>query len=162
MGRFFPASLTGWGVISMTGLVLLLAGHGIRVTAFLTAGSNFSHIIETVGSGVRSEHKLVTHGIYGYAPRQLSPQLLRCLAWLSMPQAMPRDTPNSYLVHAHCCGTPDSHLRHPAYFGWFWWSIGTQMLLCNPVCIVVYAAASWRFFSQRIPFEEVCRSSVTW
>lgn len=44
--------------------------------------------------------------------------------------------------------------RHPSYVGWFWWSIGTQVLLKNPVCIVVYAVAAWRFFAARIPYEE--------
>lgn len=45
-------------------------------------------------------------------------------------------------------------LRHPAYTGWFWWSIGTQILLANPVCLVGYAWASWAFFNDRIPYEE--------
>jgi len=47
-----------------------------------------------------------------------------------------------------------AYLRHPSYFGWFYWSIGTQILLCNPICVVCYAYASWSFFSARIPFEE--------
>jgi len=47
-----------------------------------------------------------------------------------------------------------SILRHPAYFGWFYWSIGTQVFLCNPFCCVFYAYASWSFFSTRIPYEE--------
>lgn len=47
-----------------------------------------------------------------------------------------------------------SVVRHPSYFGWFWWSIGTQVLLGNPVCALAYAAASWKFFAERIPFEE--------
>ena len=47
-----------------------------------------------------------------------------------------------------------SKLRHPAYFGWFYWTIGTQLLLCNPLCTIMYAYVSWRFFSKRIPFEE--------
>ena len=34
-----------------------------------------------------------------------------------------------------------TYLRHPSYCGWFWWSIGTQVLLCNPLCIVAYAVA---------------------
>mmetsp|Transcript_43485 Transcript_43485/g.69576 ORF Transcript_43485/g.69576 Transcript_43485/m.69576 type:complete len:281 (+) Transcript_43485:136-978(+) len=44
--------------------------------------------------------------------------------------------------------------RHPSYFGWFWWSIGTQLLLCNPICTVGFAAAAYKFFSDRIPVEE--------
>ena len=45
-------------------------------------------------------------------------------------------------------------LRHPSYFGWFWWSIGTQVLLANPLCTVAYAFAAWDFFRRRIPYEE--------
>ncbi len=45
-------------------------------------------------------------------------------------------------------------LRHPSYTGWFYWSIGTQLLLGNFFCSVAYAMASWRFFAARVPFEE--------
>lgn len=44
--------------------------------------------------------------------------------------------------------------RHPSYVGWFYWSIGTQLLLCNPICAVAYMAASWMFFRERIICEE--------
>ena len=47
-----------------------------------------------------------------------------------------------------------AHLRHPAYFGFFWWSVGTQILLCNPICVIGYAGATWHFFYDRIPHEE--------
>eukprot|EP00927_Polykrikos_kofoidii_P066643 TRINITY_DN62203_c0_g1_i1.p1 TRINITY_DN62203_c0_g1~~TRINITY_DN62203_c0_g1_i1.p1 ORF type:complete len:265 (+),score=14.87 TRINITY_DN62203_c0_g1_i1:63-857(+) len=46
------------------------------------------------------------------------------------------------------------YLRHPAYFGWFYWSIGGQLMLGNPVCTVMFALASHTFFSDRIPTEE--------
>ena len=45
-------------------------------------------------------------------------------------------------------------LRHPSYCGWFWWAIGTQMLLANPLCVIGYAVAAWRFFDDRIQYEE--------
>ncbi|XP_013880182.1 protein-S-isoprenylcysteine O-methyltransferase isoform X2 [Austrofundulus limnaeus] len=45
--------------------------------------------------------------------------------------------------------------RHPSYVGWFYWSIGTQIMLCNPVCILGYTVASWRFFRERIEEEEL-------
>lgn len=45
-------------------------------------------------------------------------------------------------------------LRHPSYFGFFYWSVGTQLLLGNPLSTVAYAAASWAFFADRIPYEE--------
>ena len=44
--------------------------------------------------------------------------------------------------------------RHPSYVGFFYWSIGTQVLLGNPFCAVAYAIASWSFFNKRIPNEE--------
>ena len=44
--------------------------------------------------------------------------------------------------------------RHPSYVGWFYWSIGTQLILCNPVCAVLYAIAAWLFFKDRIEDEE--------
>lgn len=47
-----------------------------------------------------------------------------------------------------------SIFRHPAYFGWFWWAVGTQVVLMNPICMCGYAYASWDFFKKRITFEE--------
>lgn len=47
-----------------------------------------------------------------------------------------------------------SFVRHPSYFGWFYWSIGTQILLANPICTILYAIASYKFFESRIKFEE--------
>jgi protein-S-isoprenylcysteine O-methyltransferase len=44
--------------------------------------------------------------------------------------------------------------RHPSYFGWFVWSIGTQILLANPICTVLYTIVSWKFFNSRIVYEE--------
>uniref|UniRef100_A0A3Q3XDV3 Protein-S-isoprenylcysteine O-methyltransferase n=1 Tax=Mola mola TaxID=94237 RepID=A0A3Q3XDV3_MOLML len=48
-----------------------------------------------------------------------------------------------------------SYFRHPSYVGWFYWSTGTQVMLCNPVCILGYTIASWRFFRERIEEEEL-------
>ncbi|CAG5129067.1 unnamed protein product [Candidula unifasciata] len=46
--------------------------------------------------------------------------------------------------------------RHPSYVGWFAWSLGTQIMLCNPVCLIAYTIVSWRFFNERIYEEEIC------
>uniref|UniRef100_A0A182JF20 Protein-S-isoprenylcysteine O-methyltransferase n=1 Tax=Anopheles atroparvus TaxID=41427 RepID=A0A182JF20_ANOAO len=46
-------------------------------------------------------------------------------------------------------------MRHPSYVGWFYWSVGTQIALANPVCFVIYAIASWKFFHDRILMEEI-------
>ncbi|KAL4917239.1 Isoprenylcysteine carboxyl methyltransferase family-domain-containing protein [Aspergillus aurantiobrunneus] len=45
-------------------------------------------------------------------------------------------------------------LRHPSYFGFFWWGLGTQLVLGNVVCLVGYAVVLWKFFSNRIQREE--------
>ncbi|KAK6639898.1 hypothetical protein RUM43_008173 [Polyplax serrata] len=44
--------------------------------------------------------------------------------------------------------------RHPSYVGWFYWAIGTQVLLLNPLCTVCYTIVSWQFFNVRIHHEE--------
>lgn len=45
--------------------------------------------------------------------------------------------------------------RHPSYVGFFYWALGTQVLLFNPVSFVVFAAVLGQFFSSRIKYEEV-------
>ncbi|XP_030761452.1 protein-S-isoprenylcysteine O-methyltransferase [Sitophilus oryzae] len=45
--------------------------------------------------------------------------------------------------------------RHPSYVGWFYWAVGTQILLINPICIPAYALVSWMFFNKRIYIEEI-------
>lgn len=46
------------------------------------------------------------------------------------------------------------YMRHPSYCGFFIWSIGTQIMLCNPLSTLAFAFVVWRFFRQRIPYEE--------
>ncbi|KAL3483790.1 Isoprenylcysteine carboxyl methyltransferase family-domain-containing protein [Aspergillus germanicus] len=45
-------------------------------------------------------------------------------------------------------------LRHPSYFGFFWWGLGTQLVLGNVVCFAGYAVVLWNFFNSRIRREE--------
>ncbi|GAB7348690.1 hypothetical protein MBLNU459_g7435t2 [Dothideomycetes sp. NU459] len=44
-------------------------------------------------------------------------------------------------------------LRHPSYFGYYWFAVGTQLVVGNKVCGVIYALVLWRFFSSRIESE---------
>lgn len=44
--------------------------------------------------------------------------------------------------------------RHPAYCGFFWWGLGTQLVLGNYVCFAGYSVVLWRFFARRIVHEE--------
>lgn len=41
-------------------------------------------------------------------------------------------------------------LRHPSYFGFFWWGLGTQIIMGNTICLIGYALVLWRFFNHRI------------
>ncbi|KAK9245348.1 Isoprenylcysteine carboxyl methyltransferase family-domain-containing protein [Lipomyces tetrasporus] len=47
-----------------------------------------------------------------------------------------------------------SFTRHPSYLGYFWWAIGTQLFLMNPVATVGFTIILWRFFNNRIRYEE--------
>ncbi|CAG9535089.1 unnamed protein product [Cercopithifilaria johnstoni] len=47
-----------------------------------------------------------------------------------------------------------SFVRHPGYLGWLLWCLGTQMLLCNPMCVILYLLIGWDFFNKRIYWEE--------
>lgn len=70
-----------------------------------------------------------------------------------------------FLVHQVQCEKSNDHVlithgvyswfRHPSYVGWFYWAIGTQLILVNPICIPMYAIASWKFFHSRIYIEEI-------
>eukprot|EP00538_Stauroneis_constricta_P005001 CAMPEP_0119566362 /NCGR_PEP_ID=MMETSP1352-20130426/32838_1 /TAXON_ID=265584 /ORGANISM="Stauroneis constricta, Strain CCMP1120" /LENGTH=238 /DNA_ID=CAMNT_0007615457 /DNA_START=76 /DNA_END=792 /DNA_ORIENTATION=- len=46
------------------------------------------------------------------------------------------------------------YLRHPSYFGFYYWSIGVQLILNNTVAGCLSAIASSIFFRRRIPYEE--------
>lgn len=47
-----------------------------------------------------------------------------------------------------------SIVRHPSYFGFFYWGLGTQLVMGNVVCFFAYAAVLWMFFSNRVRVEE--------
>jgi protein-S-isoprenylcysteine O-methyltransferase len=46
------------------------------------------------------------------------------------------------------------YLRHPSYVGFHYWSVGSQLLLNNPISSILFSYASWMFFRRRIPYEE--------
>ena len=45
--RSSPPTGYNRGPVSAAGLAMMLFGHGVRIAAFVTAGSNFSHLVET-------------------------------------------------------------------------------------------------------------------
>jgi protein-S-isoprenylcysteine O-methyltransferase len=44
--------------------------------------------------------------------------------------------------------------RHPSYICFYYWSIGTQLVLNNALFAIVFGSASCMFFRRRIPCEE--------
>ncbi|KAE9397116.1 ICMT-domain-containing protein [Gymnopus androsaceus JB14] len=44
--------------------------------------------------------------------------------------------------------------RHPSYAGFFYWAMGTQLVLQNPLCFILYFVLLWRFFYARTRTEE--------
>ncbi|KAL1988420.1 hypothetical protein VTN96DRAFT_9475 [Rasamsonia emersonii] len=56
--------------------------------------------------------------------------------------------------HTLVTGGIYSVLRHPSYFGFFWWGLGTQLVLHNVTCFCAYAIVLWQFFASRIQREE--------
>jgi protein-S-isoprenylcysteine O-methyltransferase len=85
----------------------------------------------------------------------LSGQVLRSVAMIhaaanfSHKVAMQRDSSHKLVTDGIY-----SWFRHPSYTGFFYWGLGTQMTLQNPVCFVGYGVVLWRFFNYRIRAEE--------
>ncbi|KAL4081658.1 Isoprenylcysteine carboxyl methyltransferase family-domain-containing protein [Scleroderma yunnanense] len=44
--------------------------------------------------------------------------------------------------------------RHPSYAGFFYWALGTQLVLQNFICFFGFAVVLWRFFYRRTQVEE--------
>lgn len=46
------------------------------------------------------------------------------------------------------------YIRHPSYFGFWWWFIGLQLLVNNIFTLIIGTIILWKFFNNRIKFEE--------
>ena len=104
----------------------MVFGQAMRSLAMVHASSNFSH---EVAHAKRNDHQLVTSGVYA------------CVA-ASLFAARPH-------AHPSC-----SYVRHPSYVGFFYWALGTQLLLGNPLAASIFVVVLWRFFAHRIVGEE--------
>lgn len=56
--------------------------------------------------------------------------------------------------HVLVTGGVYAFFRHPSYFGFFYWGIGTQLVLGNFISFFIYAGVLWWFFDRRIRYEE--------
>ncbi|KAK2050515.1 isoprenylcysteine carboxyl methyltransferase [Colletotrichum somersetense] len=82
-------------------------------------------------------------------------QAVRSLAMVTAGQSF-NHTIQHYRAESHTLVTSGVYgwFRHPSYFGFFWWAIGTQLVMGNLLSLVAYACALWYFFSKRIRHEE--------
>ena len=46
------------------------------------------------------------------------------------------------------------YMRHPGYCGWFLWVSGSQLLAGNLICALTFSIVTWKFFNERIEYEE--------
>ena len=47
-----------------------------------------------------------------------------------------------------------AYIRHPGYCGWLIWLMGSQPILGNLVSFILLTLVTWKFFRERIPYEE--------
>jgi protein-S-isoprenylcysteine O-methyltransferase len=47
--------------------------------------------------------------------------------------------------------------RHPSYMAFFWWAVGTQIMVGNKICLVAFIVSLWTFFNNRIKCELTVR-----
>lgn len=105
---------------SSTGVALVLLGQLLRSMAMIHASTNFSHL---VAFNKRASHQLVTDGVYRSV----------------------LSNPTRAQTHLYS----RSWFRHPSYAGFFYWAVGTQFVLQNPISFVIFAVVLWRFFYYR-------------
>lgn len=43
-----------------------------------------------------------------------------------------------------------SYFRHPSYVAFFYWALGTQLVLGNPLAFAGFALVMWKYFEARI------------
>ncbi|CDJ60332.1 isoprenylcysteine carboxylmethyltransferase, putative [Eimeria maxima] len=81
--------------------------------------------------------------------------MLRCLGFLTLRENFTHQIRRKKTEkHRLCVHGVYSKCRHPAYAGWFWWAVGSQIVLLNVICCCLFSVVSFVFFLERISFEE--------
>jgi len=117
---YWPSSKT-YPYVSNIGIGLIIFGQILRSAAMIHASSNFSH---AVAFYKLEGHRLVVDGVYRWVLN------------------------SHFCIYTHHVST--SWSRHPSYTGFFYWGLGTQLLLQNPLSFGFFVVALWRFFYYRI------------
>ncbi|PPQ77682.1 hypothetical protein CVT25_011117 [Psilocybe cyanescens] len=123
---YFAPSSKSWPYVSQIGILMVILGQVLRSSAMIHASTNFSH---TVASRKRDTHRLVTDGVYRFViakPPFFPIVVLIILSWF----------------------------RHPSYAGFFYWALGTQLVVQNPFTFTLFSILLWRFFYYRTRDEE--------
>ena len=134
------------GAIRRSGAGLVLVGVALRAAAQYTAKGSFRHLVQTTKA---SDHRLVTEGVYGCEAGADANAVAVC------PTALTArfERRGAGMQGGAVCRWS----RHPAYAGFFWYSVGTQVLLANPVALLGYIAALYKFFVERIAYPPCLR-----
>lgn len=82
-------------------------------------------------------------------------QLVRSLAMLHAGTSFHHQV-QTRKAHTHLLVTNGVYawMRHPSYVGFFYWGLGTQLVMGNVLCFFAYAWILWTFFRSRIRHEE--------
>ena len=119
---FFPEWKAQWVVpVAVVGFFLVVAGQAVRTAGMWTAGKNFTHL---VAEQKREGHALVRSGLYA---------TLRHPAYFGVWDCVKKGG-GACLVVAGAI--------HASSAGWFYWTIGMQLLLVNPLSLVLWTLVS--------------------
>ncbi|XP_047982043.1 protein-S-isoprenylcysteine O-methyltransferase B-like [Salvia hispanica] len=115
-------------------------------------GSLVEYLVEVYFFPGMKEHRFISNtGLALVVVGELMRKLAIITAGRSFTHFIRRSREQDHVLITHGVY---KYIRHPSYCGFLIWSVGTQVMLCNPVCTLGFAAVVWRFFQLRIRYEE--------
>ncbi|EGW30303.1 uncharacterized protein SPAPADRAFT_143525 [Spathaspora passalidarum NRRL Y-27907] len=83
-------------------------------------------------------------------------QIIRSVSMYTAQESFNHYIQRNHKVHNHVLVTHGvyKYIRHPSYFGFFWWFVGLQLYLNNIAVLFIGGYILWKFFKLRIEFEE--------
>ena len=111
-----------------------------------------------------AEHALERHALHWPKPRALliagcavaaAGDALRKAAMLTARGSFRHDLARTKRPdHTLVTTGPYRIARHPAYLGFAVWAVSLQVALANPLCTILFAVVTHKFFRQRVAAEE--------